>query len=99
MEATADQGIIARWHNRDRDLPLSLSKQNESKAFAWLEQLLEWQRDVKDPTEFLETVKTDLFGEEVFVFTPDGDVKALPKGATPVDFAYAIHTSVGTLSF
>jgi len=60
-----------------------------------LRQLMEWQRDLKDPTEFIETVKIDLFQDEVFVFTPKGDVKALPKGATPIDLAYAIHSKVG----
>src|SRR5205814_1590953 len=60
-----------------------------------LRQLMEWQRDLKDPTEFIETVKIDLFQDEVFVFTPKGDVKALPKGATPIDLAYSIHSAVG----
>src|SRR5262249_5857669 len=63
--------------------------------FAWLRQLMEWQQDLKDPTEFIETVKIDLFADEVYVFTPKGDVKALPKGACPIDFAYAVHTAVG----
>ena len=67
----------------------------DQKRFAWLRQLMEWQRDLKDPTEFIETVKIDLFADEVYVFTPKGDVKALPKGAIPIDLAYAIHTEVG----
>ena len=58
--------------------------------------MLEWQKDLKDPKEFLETVKVDLFADEVFVFTPRGDVKSLPRGATPVDFAYAVHSNVGS---
>jgi guanosine-3',5'-bis(diphosphate) 3'-pyrophosphohydrolase len=64
-------------------------------AFVWLRQLLEWQQEMKDPREFMETVKVDLFPDEVYVFTPKGDVKALPEGSTPIDFAYAIHTEVG----
>src|SRR5262249_26534385 len=71
-----------------------LSEGDEEK-FSWLRQLMEWQRDLKDPTEFIESVKIDLFQDEVYVFTPKGDVKALPKGSTPIDFAYAVHTEVG----
>ncbi len=74
--------------------PQSSSRKDDEK-FAWLRQLMEWQQDLKDPKEFLETVKVDLFTDEVFVFTPKGDVKSLPRGATPVDFAYAIHSDVG----
>ncbi|HUH04264.1 MAG TPA: TGS domain-containing protein, partial [Kofleriaceae bacterium] len=63
--------------------------------FAWLRQMMESQKDLKDPTAFMESVKIDLFGDEVYVFTPQGDVKALGKGSCPIDLAYAIHTSIG----
>lgn len=92
MHHTADQGIAAHWQYKEKGTPLPAS---DRKAFAWLHQLMEWQRELKDPTEFIETVKIDLFEEEVFVFTPKGDVRALPKGATPIDFAYAIHSKIG----
>jgi GTP pyrophosphokinase len=91
MHFTAEHGIAAHWKYKEKR-PLGMA---DSKAFAWLHQLMEWQRDLKDPTEFIETVKIDLFEEEVFVFTPKGDVKALPKGSTPIDFAYAVHSQVG----
>jgi GTP pyrophosphokinase len=91
MHRTAEQGIAAHWQYKEKVQPGPADR----KAFAWLHQLMEWQRDLKDPTEFIETVKIDLFEEEVFVFTPKGDVKALPKGATPIDFAYAVHSQVG----
>jgi GTP pyrophosphokinase len=91
MHRTAEQGIAAHWQYKEK-APLA---PGDRKAFAWLHQLLEWQRDLKDPAEFIQTVKIDLFEEEVFVFTPKGDVKPLPKGATPIDFAYAVHTKVG----
>ena len=63
--------------------------------FAWLRQLLEWQREIADPHEFLDAVKVDLFPDEVFVFSPRGDVINLPTDATPIDFAYAIHSDIG----
>ena len=91
MHRTAEQGIAAHWQYKE---PTVLGT-GDRQAFAWLHQLMEWQRDLKDPTEFIQTVKIDLFQEEVFVFTPKGDVKALPKGATPIDFAYAVHSKVG----
>ena len=71
------------------------SRRRTQRASRWLRQLVEWQQELNDPQEFLETVKVDLFTDEVFVFTPKGDVKSLPRGATPVDFAYAIHSEVG----
>jgi GTP pyrophosphokinase len=91
MHRIAEQGIAAHWKYKERK-PLG---DDDNKAFAWLRQLMEWQRDLKDPTEFIESVKIDLFQDEVFVFTPKGDVKALPKGSTPIDLAYAIHSKVG----
>jgi GTP diphosphokinase / guanosine-3',5'-bis(diphosphate) 3'-diphosphatase len=91
MHRIAEQGIAAHWKYKEQKTPGA----DDGKAFAWLRQLMEWQRDLKDPTEFIETVKIDLFQDEVFVFTPKGDVKALPKGSTPIDLAYAIHSQVG----
>jgi guanosine-3',5'-bis(diphosphate) 3'-pyrophosphohydrolase len=93
MHRIADQGIAAHWQYKEGGEKTRSAA--DGKAFAWLRQLMEWQRDLKDPTEFIETVKIDLFQDEVFVFTPKGDVKALPKGATPIDLAYSIHTAVG----
>jgi guanosine-3',5'-bis(diphosphate) 3'-pyrophosphohydrolase len=97
MHRTAEQGIAAHWKYKERGGGAGGGHldSDDGKAFAWLRQLMEWQRDLKDPTEFIETVKIDLFQDEVFVFTPKGDVKALPKGSTPIDLAYAIHSQVG----
>src|SRR4029079_13486900 len=67
----------------------------DAEKFGWLRQLMEFQKDMKDPAEFLESVKVDLFTDEVYVFTPKGDVRVFPRGATPIDFAYTIHTEVG----
>ena len=91
MNRTAEYGIAAHWKYKED----GLLEGKDYKSFAWISQLLEWQNDLKDSGEFMETVKVDLFPEDVFVFTPQGSVKELPIGATPVDFAYAIHTDVG----
>jgi GTP diphosphokinase / guanosine-3',5'-bis(diphosphate) 3'-diphosphatase len=91
MHRDAELGIAAHWKYKSGKLE---SDPDDSK-FAWLRQLVERHRDVTDPNEFIETVKVDLFPDEVFVFTPRGDVIGLPVGATPVDFAYAIHSEVG----
>ena len=91
MHRTAEEGIAAHWRYKE-------GKEGEARdeqQFLWLRQLLEWQQELKDPREFLETVRVDLFPDEVYVFTPKGDVRALPRGATPVDFAYSVHTEVG----
>src|SRR2546422_7742063 len=91
MHRIAEEGIAAHW--------LYKEKKNErdhfDEAFRWLRQLLESQKEMNDPKEFLDTVRLDLFPDEVYVFTPKGDVKALPEGSTPIDFAYAVHTDVG----
>jgi GTP pyrophosphokinase len=91
MHKIAEEGIAAHWAYKEGKSALA----RDDEKFAWLRQLLEWQQDLKDPKEFLDTVKVDLFTDEVFVFTPKGDVRSLPRGATPVDFAFAIHSDVG----
>ena len=91
MNMVAEHGIAAHWKYKEGK-PLALE---DDKKFAWLRQLMESQKELRDPTEFLESVKIDLFGDEVYVFTPGGDVKALPKGSCPIDFAYAVHSSIG----
>jgi len=91
MHQVAEEGIAAHWAYKEGRAGYG----RDDSKFAWLRQLMEWQQDLKDPKEFLETVKVDLFTDEVFVFTPMGEVKNLPQGATPVDFAYAIHSKVG----
>jgi GTP pyrophosphokinase len=91
MHSNAELGIAAHWKYKE-----GRSGQNdEDQKFAWLRQLVERQQELSDPHEFLDTVKVDLFPDEVFVFTPKGDVINLPRGATPLDFAYAIHSKVG----
>src|SRR5262249_57639324 len=97
MHRIAEQGIAAHWQYKEGTTEKSRSAE-DGKAFAWLRQLMEWQRDLKDPTEFIETVKIDLFQDEVFVFTPKGDVKALPKGSTPIDLAFAIPSHLSAPS-
>jgi GTP pyrophosphokinase len=92
MHDEAEFGIAAHWRYKAGRGAVG---EPDDRKFAWLRQLLERHRDVADPNEFIETVKVDLFPDEVFVFTPRGEVIALPRGATPVDFAYAIHSEVG----
>jgi GTP pyrophosphokinase len=91
MHRIAEEGIAAHWKYKEGRTGYN----KDDQAFAWLRQLLEWQQEVKDPHEFLNSLKLDLYPEEVYCFTPAGEVKTLPRGATPVDFAYAIHTEVG----
>ena len=91
MHRIAQEGIAAHWKYKEGK-PLD---EADDKRFTWLRQLLEWQRDLKDDHEFIESVKVDLFPREVYVFTPKGAVKEFPVGATPVDFAYGIHSDIG----
>jgi len=91
MHRLAEEGIAAHWRYKEK----SAVSQREEQQFAWLRQLLEWQRDLPDAKEFMETVKGDLFPDVVYVFTPRGDVKELPQGSTPVDFAFSVHTDIG----
>jgi GTP diphosphokinase / guanosine-3',5'-bis(diphosphate) 3'-diphosphatase len=90
MHKMAEEGIAAHWKYKDGPV----SAQDEQRL-AWLRQVVEWQRDVSDPNEFLTALKVDLYPEEVYTFTPKGKVVVLPREATPIDFAYTIHTEVG----
>ncbi|MDR0569902.1 MAG: bifunctional (p)ppGpp synthetase/guanosine-3',5'-bis(diphosphate) 3'-pyrophosphohydrolase [Clostridiales Family XIII bacterium] len=90
MHKVAEYGIAAHWKYKE-----GVSKGHEEVRLAWLRQTLEWQKDMKDPKEFMETLKVDLFSNQVFVFTPKGDVIELPAGSTPLDFAFKIHSGVG----
>ena len=90
MHRMAEEGIAAHWKYKDGPV----SAQDEQRL-AWLRQVVEWQRDVSDPNEFLSTLKIDLYPEEVYTFTPKGKVVVLPRESTPIDFAYTIHTEVG----
>ena len=91
MHEVAEQGIAAHWNYKAG----GAAQMRETERFAWLRRLIEWQQNLKDPQEFLSTVKDDLFPEEVFVFTPKGDLLDFPQGATVIDFAYRIHSQVG----
>ena len=91
MHYVAERGIAAHWLYKEGNRGQAEFEQK----VAWLRQVMEWLREMRDPQEFMETLKIDLFEDEVFVFTPKGDVKSLPAGSTPVDFAFAVHTDIG----
>src|SRR6188768_2649221 len=91
MHRIAEEGIAAHWKYKEGRVGAGRDEQ----YFVWLRQLLEWQQEVRDPQEFLQNLKIELYPEEVYIFTPRGEVKALPRDATPIDFAYSIHTDVG----
>lgn len=92
MHAVAERGIAAHWKYKEGGKP---ADEDSDQKFEWLRDLVSLHKQVRNPDEFLETVKTDLFDREIYVFTPKGDVRELPDGATPIDFAYAVHTDVG----
>jgi GTP pyrophosphokinase len=91
MHSIAEEGIAAHWKYKEG----KTGAHADEGRFSWLRQMLEWQKELKDSSEFMSSVKVDLFPEEVYVFTPDGDVKELPKQSTPIDFAYSVHSDVG----
>jgi guanosine-3',5'-bis(diphosphate) 3'-pyrophosphohydrolase len=90
MHTTSEFGIAAHWLYKD-----AKGKKDEADRVAWMKQLMDWQQEETDAGEFMRTVRTDLFADEVYVFTPKGEVKSLPANSTPIDFAYAVHTDVG----
>ncbi|MBE0597187.1 MAG: bifunctional (p)ppGpp synthetase/guanosine-3',5'-bis(diphosphate) 3'-pyrophosphohydrolase [Desulfuromonadales bacterium] len=92
MHQVAEEGIAAHWKYKEGKAG---AEGRDDRRFGWLRQLLEWQQELKDSREFMDSVRVDLFPEEVYVFTPKGDVKELPKGSTPIDFAYSVHTDIG----
>jgi GTP pyrophosphokinase len=91
MHHIAEEGIAAHWKYKEGRVGAARDEQH----FQWLRQLLESQQDVRDPQEFMQNLRIELYPEEVYIFTPKGEVKSLPRGATPVDFAYSVHTDVG----
>lgn len=91
MDKVAREGIAAHWLYKEGKV---VSKERQ-RGFDWLKSIMEWQKELEDPRQFLQSVKMDLYPDEVYVFTPKGEVKGFPKGATPIDFAYSIHSEVG----
>ena len=93
MHNIAEYGIAAHWKYKEGRCNSKQSKSEEK--LQWLRQMLEWEKDLKDPQEFMDALKDDLFNSQVYVFTPKGDVIELPAGSTPIDFAYRVHTNIG----
>ncbi|SDN49898.1 GTP pyrophosphokinase [Desulfonauticus submarinus] len=92
MHRIAEYGVAAHWKYKEDGTKLN---EKDVEKFSWLRQILDWQKELKDPREFMASLRFDLFQDEVYVFTPAGEIKELPEGATPVDFAYLIHSQVG----
>lgn len=95
MHRIAEFGIAAHWAYKEANKTKKSNVTVEEDKLSWLRETLEWQKDMQDPQEFLNTLKTELFEDELYVFTRNGDIKVLPKGATPIDFAYSVHTDIG----
>ncbi len=95
MHRIAEFGIAAHWAYKEANKDKKTSVVVNEDKLAWLRETLEWQKDMQDPQEFLNTLKTELFEDEVYVFTPKGQIKVLPRGSTPIDFAYNIHEQIG----
>ena len=97
MHRIAEYGIAAHWAYKEASFARGKKAniQVSEDKLAWLRETLEWQKDMQDPQEFLNTLKTELFEDEVYVFTPKGDIKVLPRGSTPIDYAYSIHAEIG----
>lgn len=95
MHRIAEFGIAAHWAYKEANKNKKQSVIVSEDKLAWLRETLEWQKDMQDPEEFLNTLKTELFEDEVYVFTPKGEIKVLPRGSTPIDFAYSIHEEIG----
>lgn len=93
MHRLAEYGVAAHWHYKEGGK--GKDREKDVDRFSWLRQIMDWQQELENPREFMASLRIDLFQDEVYVFTPKGDVKELPEGATPVDFAYLIHTEVG----
>ena len=95
MHRIAEFGIAAHWAYKEANKTKKTTVKVEEDKLSWLRETLEWQQDMQDPQEFLNALKTELFEDEVYVFTRNGDIKVLPKGSTPIDFAYNVHTDIG----
>jgi GTP pyrophosphokinase len=95
MDIIATEGIAAHWHYKEK----TKADEKYDSKFAWLKRLIEWQQELTDPKEFMEGLKQDLFSDEVFIFTPKGQIKILPKGSVPIDYAYSIHSNIGEHCF
>ena len=92
MHQLAEHGVAAHWRYKESG---GARDARYEERMSWLRQLLEWQRDISHAEEFVESVKADLFHDQVFVYTPKGEIKEMPAGATPIDFAYRVHTDLG----